>query len=331
MFNAPETFDALTLVSGGAASVNTSSLTVVTQPPAGDGTVVASTSAGHGLLTLLPGDSATSTFSATFAYCAPGDTYSPGSPNCTTATMAYAPATDQLMGEAVTVSGISEDIYEDTEIAAVQPATAQQGAPVTVTLAAVGSSVPSLQSTPIGNATVNYADDFTTVFPAPAGLTLVPGSFKVTGGDTVTEGVATAEYCTAAGTGCDAQINTGNYKTTYPYIETRASGRRSCQRRSELHPPHGLGAVHGDRRRRDRRQRDAVGVPAQHQRESSRSSARRTRTSTATPRRVTPVRLPTRRPVALGSTNDRPAADALRPSPRRRARPSRPGAREASR
>ena len=41
----------------------------------------------------------------------------------------------------------------------------------------------------------------------------------MTGGDTVTEGVATAEYCTAAGTGCDAQINTGNYKTTYPYIE----------------------------------------------------------------------------------------------------------------
>ena len=219
VFNSPETFDALTLVSGGAASVNTSSLTVVTQPPAGDGTVVASTPAGHGFLTLLPGDTATSAFSATFAYCAPGDTYSPGSPNCTTATMSYAPATDQLMGEAVTVSGISEDIYETTEIAAVQPTTAQQGAPVSVTLAPVGSSVPSLQSTPIGNATVNYADNFTMVFPAPAGLTLVPGSFRVTGGDSVTEGVATAEYCTAAGTGCDAQINTGNYKTTYPYIE----------------------------------------------------------------------------------------------------------------
>ena len=219
VFNSPETFDVLTLVSGGAASVNTSSLTVVTQPPAGDGTVVASTPAGHGFLTLLPGDTATSAFSATFAYCAPGDTYSPGSPNCTTATMSYAPATDQLMGEAVTVSGISEDIYETTEIAAVQPATAQQGAPVNVTLAPVGSSVPSLQSTPIGNATVNYADNFTMVFPAPAGLTIVPGSFQVTGGDSVTEGVATAEYCTAAGTGCDAQINTGNYKTTYPYIE----------------------------------------------------------------------------------------------------------------
>ncbi len=219
VFNSPETFDALTLVAGGASAVNTSSLTVVTQPPAGDGTVVASTSASHGLLALLPGDSATSTFSATFAYCAPGDTYSAGSPNCTTATMSYAPATDQLMGEALTVSGISEDIYEDTEVAAVQPGTAQQGAPVPVTLASVGSSVPTLQSTPVGNATVNYADNFTVVLPAPSGLTIVPGSLTVTGGDSVTEGVATAEYCTAAGTGCDAQINTGNYKTTYPYIE----------------------------------------------------------------------------------------------------------------
>ncbi len=170
-------------------------------------------------MTLLPGDNATSTFSVTFAYCAPGDTYSPGSPNCTTSTVSYAPATDQLMGEAVSVSGISENIYENTEVAAVQPATAPQGAPVTVTLAPVGTSIPSLQSTPVGNATVNYANGFTTVLPAPVGLTIVPGSLKVTGGDSITEGVATAQYCTAAGTGCDAQINTGNYKTTYPYIE----------------------------------------------------------------------------------------------------------------
>ena len=216
VFNSPDNFDVLTLVSGGASSVNTSSLTVVSQPPAGDGSVAVS---GSGILSLLPSDTATSAFSASFAYCAPGDTYSPGSPNCTTANMNYAPATDQLMGDEVSVSGVSEDIYEDTEVAAVQPATAQQGSPVTVILAPVGSSVPSLQSTPVGNATVNYADGFTTVLPAPAGLTYVPGSLQVTGGDSITEGVATAEYCTAAGTGCDATVNSGNYKTNYPYIE----------------------------------------------------------------------------------------------------------------
>jgi hypothetical protein len=142
IFNSPETFDALTLVSGGASSVNTSSLTVVSQPPAGDGVVVANPSSSHGLLTLLPGDGGTSTFTATFAYCAPGDTYSPGSPNCTTANLNYAPATDQELGEAVSVSIETEDIYENTEVAAVQPATAAQGSTYTATLAPVGSSIP---------------------------------------------------------------------------------------------------------------------------------------------------------------------------------------------
>ena len=35
----------------------------------------------------------------------------------------------------------------------------------------------------------------------------------------MTSGQATATYCTATGTGCDA-LQTGNYKTGYPYIET---------------------------------------------------------------------------------------------------------------
>ncbi len=219
VFNAPDNFDALTLVSGGASSVNPSSLTVVTQPPAGDGFVTVSASSSHGILDLLPGDNATSAFTATFAYCAPGDAYSPGSPNCTTATMNYAPAVDQNVGDDVSVDGISEDIYEEAEVAVVAPATAQQNTAFTVTAASVAASVPASESTPVGTATINYADGFTTVLPVPSGLTYVPNSIKVTGGDTTTEGVATAEFCTAAGTGCDAQVNTGNYKTTYPYLE----------------------------------------------------------------------------------------------------------------
>jgi large repetitive protein len=217
IFNAPDNFDALTLVSGGSSSVNTSSLTVVSQPPAADGTVVANT--GNGILSLLPGDAATSAFNASFAYCAPGDSYSPGSPNCTVATMTYSPATDQEIGEEISVSGITQDIYEDTEIAVVAPATAPQNSAVTVTLAPIGSSVPISESTPVGTATINYADGFTSVLPVPSGFSYVPGSIKVTGGDSVTAGVATAELCTAAGSGCDAQINTGNYKTNYPYLE----------------------------------------------------------------------------------------------------------------
>jgi hypothetical protein len=100
----------------------------VTQPPAGDGTVI--TTANEGILSLLPGDAATSAFSATFAYCDPGDTYSPGSPDCTTATMTYAPAADQEVGEEVSVDGISQDIYETAEVAVVAPSTAQQNTPV---------------------------------------------------------------------------------------------------------------------------------------------------------------------------------------------------------
>ena len=254
--------------------MNTSSLTVVSQPPAGDGVVTATPSSSHGLLTLLPGDGATSTFTSTFAYCAPGDTYSPGSPNCTIGTLNYAPATDQELGEAVSVSIETEDIYEETEVAAVQPGTASQGSTYTATLAPVGSSIPSTQSSSVGNITVNYGSGFATVIPAPAGVTFVPGSATLTGGDANTEGQAPSNTAPAAGTGCDAQINTGNYKTTYPYLE--------LELRPQIHIPggqnftlaHGHGAVHGQRLDRDSRQREDHRVQAQHERDRRRSLAR---------------------------------------------------------
>ncbi len=44
----------------------------------------------------------------------------------------------------------TEDIYEETEVAAVQPATASQGSTYTATLAPVGSSIPSTQSSSVG-------------------------------------------------------------------------------------------------------------------------------------------------------------------------------------
>ncbi len=216
IFNNPDNFDTLTLVSGGASNVNPASLTVLSQPPAGDGAVI--TTANQGILSLLPGDSATTAFSATFAYCDPGDTYSAGSPDCATATMNYAPAVDQEVGEDITVDGISQDVYETAELAVVAPSTQQQNTPLTVTVAPTGSSVPSSESTEVGTATINYADGFASVVPVPSGFTYVPGSVQVTGGDATTEGVATAEFCTTTGTGCDAQT-TGNYHTTYPYLE----------------------------------------------------------------------------------------------------------------
>ena len=43
----------------------------------------------------------------------------------------------------------------------------------------------------------------------------------VTGGDAITSGNFTATYCTApVANACTAKIDSGNYKTIYPYIET---------------------------------------------------------------------------------------------------------------
>ncbi|MGA2837772.1 MAG: fibronectin type III domain-containing protein [Acidimicrobiales bacterium] len=216
-FNAPDINNVLTQVTGGAANVNTSSLTVVSQPPTDDGYVVASTTSTTGLLTMYPAlNPADSSFSATFAYCAPTYTY-PNPGECTTATETYGVATGADMGDQLSILGIeTENIYENAASAHFGATTVAQGHTVTLTTAPVGSSIPTTS----GGASVNYIDGDTSITPVPAGLTYVPGSLHLSGGDAKTSasGAVTAEYCTAAGTGCTANM-TGNYKTTYPYIE----------------------------------------------------------------------------------------------------------------
>ena len=218
----PNTFDVLTLVQGGASSVDTSSLAIVNPAPAIDASSTVSASSSHGFITTTLATTggtvnATGPFSLTFGYCAPGDaTYSATDPNCSTGTLSYDPSSSQNMGDELKILGIvTEDIYEDVGIASVQPANVAQGQTFTITNAPVASSIPSSDD----GFTVNYADTFVAIVPVPSGLTYVPGSIKVEGGDTSTSGKATGTYCTSSGTGCDAQINTGNYKTTYPYIE----------------------------------------------------------------------------------------------------------------
>ncbi len=215
-YNAPDTNNVLPQVTGGATNVNTASLTVVTQPPANDGYIVTSNTSSTGLLTMYPAlNPVDSTFSATFAYCAPTFTY-PNPGECTTATETYGLATSAEMGDQLSVVIETENIYEDAAAAHFGPTVAAQGQTVTLSTAPVGSSIPSTS----GGATVNYIDGDTTITPVPAGLTYVPGSIHLTGGDAATSasGAVTATYCTAAGTGCTAQM-TGNYKTTYPYLE----------------------------------------------------------------------------------------------------------------
>ena len=223
--NAPSanTFDVDTLVQGGAASIDPTSLTIVTPAPAADATSTVTSTASNGLITTTfavdgSGNTvATGIFGLTFGICASGTaTYSASSPSCSTGSLSYDPSSNQDMGDELKVLGfVTEDIYEGVGIASVEPATVHQGSTFTLTNAGVSSSLPSSDD----GFTVNYGDEFAAITPVPAGLTYVPGSIHLEGGDAVTSGQATATYCTATGTGCDA-LQTGNYKTGYPYIET---------------------------------------------------------------------------------------------------------------
>jgi hypothetical protein len=116
------------------------------------------------------------------------------------------------------VSISSSDIYQAICSTTVAPSTVAQGQTFTYDTIPGTSVIPVEQSTSIGNATIQYADNFVSIVPVPAGVTYVPGSAQAIGGDPTTRGQATVEYCTAPRTGCDGNL-TGNYKTTYPYIE----------------------------------------------------------------------------------------------------------------
>ena len=206
----PDQFNVLTLVSGGASSVNTGSLTIVTQPSSG--TATDTTSGTNGIITYTPASGTTGVQTLTFAYCAPGDTY-PSAGNCTTATLTYTPSTGQYFGAQVVGQSVVEQLESGVNI----PSTASQGSTVTMSVAPVATNIPSSES----GATVESASEFGVVLPVPAGFTYVPGSVGVTGGDAVTSGNFTATYCTApVANACTANIDNGNYKTTYPYIET---------------------------------------------------------------------------------------------------------------
>jgi hypothetical protein len=207
----PNQFDALTLVSGGAASVNTASLTIVTQPASGSATAAATST--HGIISYTPASGTTGTQTLTFAYCTPGNTY-PSAGNCTTATLTYGASVGEYMGANV---GNITGVIQDVQTAVSLPATAVQGSTVTASTAPVATSVPASQS----GVTVNSASQFSVVMPIPKGFTYVPGSVSVAGGDATTSGHFTATYCTGpVANACTAQIASGNYKTVYPYIET---------------------------------------------------------------------------------------------------------------
>ncbi len=210
----PNQFNVLTLVTGGASAVNTSSLTVVSQPASGTATVA--TTATSGIITYTPAAATTGVQSLTFAYCAPGDTY-PSAGNCTTATMTYRPSTGQWFGDQVE----GQNVVEQIETAVTLPSTVVHGSTLPMTVAPVATNIPSSESGDGISVTVYNASQFSLIIPVPKGLTYVPGSVSVTGGDATTSGNVVATYCTkAVANACSANIDSGNYKTTYPYLQT---------------------------------------------------------------------------------------------------------------
>jgi IPT/TIG domain len=206
----PNQFNVLSLVTGGASAVNPSSLTVVSQPASGAATV--STTTTSGLITYTPAKTTTGVQTLTFAYCAPGDTY-PSAGNCTTATMTYRPTTGQWFGDEVEGTNVVEEI----ETAVSTPSTVLHGSTLSMSVAPAASSIPASED----GLTVEDGGQFSLILPVPSGLTYVPGSVNVTGGDAITSGKVAATYCTApVSDACSAHINSGDYKTTYPYLET---------------------------------------------------------------------------------------------------------------
>ena len=109
-------------------------------------------------------------------------------------------------------------ISENIGFAVVAPTTASQGSTISLVTAPAATFVPASLTGSGITADVLSVSGFTSIIPVPTGLTYVPGSLVQTGGDANTSGKATATYCTAASASCTAQM-TGNYKSTFPYIE----------------------------------------------------------------------------------------------------------------
>ena len=210
-------FDVLTLVSGGAASVNTSSLYVVTTPSSGS--VSATPSASNGIITFQPSSTTSGPQILQFAYCSPGYTY-PNSTACTTSTLTFEPvASIQAVGESLSVGGSDAVVVQNVGMAVTGPASLPIGSTVSLSVASAPEQVPSTVPYGTGSISVTSLAGMTDIIPVPSGLSYVQGSLSVTGGDSTTSGQLTVTYCTASGTGCTAQLGVGNYQTTAPYFE----------------------------------------------------------------------------------------------------------------
>ena len=127
------------------------------------------------------------------------------------------------MGELTSVASLSDSFTYPLSMGAQAPASANQNAVVPVSVAPAPVAIPASLTANGITVTLTSLTGITAIFPIPAGMTYVPSTISVTGGDASVQGNFTATYCTASSAACTAQINTGNYKTTYPYIEAQVN------------------------------------------------------------------------------------------------------------
>jgi hypothetical protein len=223
-------FNAASLVTGGG-TINPASASVTVQPASGSLTAVGgqliylpvqSTPISH-VETTGTGPSTvwnrttttTGVQAATFQICQTAP-----SASCTTGTLTFTPAVGGFfVGNQLHAAGVAVAVVNDTGAGIVRPASAASGSTFTSVTSPTEADLPSVNA----GFTVAAIGGYQAITPVPTGLTLVPGSLNVTGGDSATTGRYTATLCTAAmgfvPNTCTAN-QTGNFHTTFPYIET---------------------------------------------------------------------------------------------------------------
>jgi len=221
-----QSFNAETLVTGGGI-IDPNSLNVTVQPGSGH------VSAVGGQLIYVPAQATptsyiegantvwktsvttTGTQTATFQIC----DAAPNQATCTTGTMTYAVSTGgAFVGNQLSASGLLVSVVNDTGGGVVVPANAAPGSTFTSVTAPPMTGLPATNS----GFVVSGIGGYQAITPVPTGVTLVPGTLNVTGGDPATVGRYTATLCDTAvyvsGT-CTANT-TGNFHTSGEYIET---------------------------------------------------------------------------------------------------------------
>ncbi len=222
-----QSFNVSTLVTGGG-TINPASVTIPTgdQPKSGSVSVVGTqlvyvpqqgnpTSYNeNGTTVWLAHVTTTGSQTVTFSIC----NSSPDT-SCATSTVTYNPGeTGLYVGNQLSAIGLEVSVVEDTGGGVVAPATAAPGSTFTTITSPTSTDLPSTDVLPVIG-----IGGYRSITPVPTGATLVPGSLSVTGGDAGSTGKYTATLCTQAmgyvPNVCTANF-AGNFKATYPYIET---------------------------------------------------------------------------------------------------------------